>query len=109
MEGEPRGRNGGGNRCPRCDICGHVIRIRGIGGQGTLCATCLSDALPFVNIVGEGDFQGALREYRQGVQSGAAQFLDSRFDPFGEEERAAMGRVDGALRGCKYVAGGGNS
>ena len=105
MAGEVRTRGLGRNRCPRCDICGHVIRTRGIEGEGPLCTMCLSQALPFVNIVGEGDFQGALREYRHGIQSGAANFLGARFDPFGEEERVVLGKVDGALRGCKYVAG----
>ena len=53
----------------------------------------------------EGEFRGALREYREGLGSRAGEFEGLRFDPFDEEVRGALGRVDGALRGCSYVGG----
>ena len=65
----------------------------------------MSGALPFVGIVGEGDYEGALREYRGGLGSGAGDFMGARFDPFDDEVRGALGGVDGALRGCAYMGG----
>ena len=62
-------------------------------------------ALPFVGIVGEGDYRGALREYREGLGSRAGDFMGVRFDPFEEEVRGALAGVDGALRGCAYMGG----
>ena len=72
---------------------------------GVWCAGCMGGALPFVGIVGQGDFDGALREYREGVGSRAGEFLGACFDPFDEEVRATVGGVDGTLRGCAYVGG----
>ena len=93
-------------RCPRCVICGRVVRVRGVGVVDVWCAVCLGDALPFVGIVGEGAFGAALREYREGVGSRAGDFLGARFDPFDDEVRGALGGVDATLRGCAYVGGG---
>ena len=67
---------------------------------------CLGDALPFVRLVGEGDFRGALREYREGLGSRAAEFAGLRFDPFDDEVRGALAGLDGALKGCAYLEGG---
>ena len=54
-DGRRRVTNGG---CPRCGVCGRVVRVRGVGTVDVLCAVCVGDALPFVGIVGEGDFRG---------------------------------------------------
>ena len=67
-------------RCPRCGVCGAVVRVRGVGAHGVLCAGCVGGALPFNGLVGEGDFRGALREYREGLGSRAADFAGLRFD-----------------------------
>ena len=67
---------------------------------GVWCAGCMGDALPFVGIVGQGDFTGALREYREGVGSRAGDFLGARFDPFDEEARGALRGVDATRGGC---------
>ena len=91
--------------CPRCDVCGGVVRVRGVGSENVKCKKCISGVLPFLNIEGEGEFKGALREYREGLGSRAADFEGLRFDPFGEEEKAALARLDGALKGCKYTIG----
>ena len=47
---------------PRCDICGRVVRVRGVGENMVWCVKCLTETLPFNLIEGEGDFRGALRE-----------------------------------------------
>ena len=41
-------------RCPRCVVCGVVVRVRGVGNDGVWCALCIAGALPFVGIAGEG-------------------------------------------------------
>ena len=43
-----------GGRCPRCEICGRVVRVRGVGRVGVWCAGCVGGALPFVGLVGGG-------------------------------------------------------
>ena len=40
--------------------------MRGVGTVGVYCTGCLAGALPFVGLVGEGEFRGALRELREG-------------------------------------------
>ena len=70
-------------RCPRCEVCGRAVRTHGVGTEGVWCSGCLGGALPFVGLVGEGDFEGALREYREGLGSRAGDFMGARFDPFG--------------------------
>ena len=90
---------------PRCDNCRRVIRIRNIELQGPICANCIGEALPFLNIVSEGEFKGALREFRDGLGSRARDFEGLRFDPFGEEERQILNRLDKAAKGCKYHEG----
>ena len=92
-------------RCPRCDVCGRVVRVRGVGDVGVWCASCLSSALPFVGLVGEGDFRGALKEYREGLGSRASQFEGLRLDPYDEEVRGALGGAGMALGGCGYTGG----
>ena len=62
--------------------------------------------LPFVGLAGEGEFRGALREYREGLGSRAVEFAGLRFDPFDDEVRGALAGLDGALRGCAYHDGG---
>ena len=93
-------------RCPCCEVCGKVVRVRGVGRVGVWCAECMGNALPFVGLAGEGDYRGALREYREGLGSRAGEFEGLRFDPFDEEVRGALGGLDGTLRGCAYVTGG---
>ena len=94
-----------GGRCPRCDICNRVVRVRGVGSDGVMCAGCMGGALPFVGLVGEGDFLGALREYREGLGSRAGEFEGLRFDPYDDEVRAAVGSAGVALGGCEYTGG----
>ena len=96
----------GRRRLPRCGGCGRVVRVAGVGEDGVLCAGCLEGALPFVGLVAEGDYRGALREYREGLGSGAADLEGLRFDPFDEEVRAVLGAIDVTLRGCEYTKGG---
>ena len=67
----------------------------------------MGDALPFVGLVGEGEYRGALREYREGLGSRAAEFQDLRLDPYDEEMRAALGGAGAALGGCAYTGGDG--
>ena len=62
-------------RCPRCEICGRAVRVRGVGREGVWCLGCIGGALPFVGLVGEGEFRGALRDYRAGLGSRAGEFL----------------------------------
>ena len=101
--------DGGGGRmegqCPRCGVCKGVVRVRGVGREGVLCGGCMAEALPFVGLVREGDFRGALREYREGLGSRAGDFEGLRFDPFEEEARGVLGGLDATLRGCAYVGG----
>ena len=90
---------------PRCDSCGQVIRIRNIDSRGAICARCIGEALPFLSILSEKEFKGALREFREGLSSRAREFEGLRFDPFGEEEREILNRLDKAVKGCKYQEG----
>ena len=77
--------------CPRCEVCGKVVRVRGVGTVGVWCSGCIGGALPFVGLLGEGEYRGALREYREGLGSRAAEFEGLRFDPFDEEVRGVLG------------------
>ena len=57
MEGEVGEAEGGvvrSRRCPRCEVCGRAVRVRGVGEVGVWCVGCMAGALPFVGIVGEG-------------------------------------------------------
>ena len=56
---------GGGVRlgCPLCGFCGRVVGVGGWGGRGGLCG--LPGGLPYVGIVGEGDFRATFSEYRE--------------------------------------------
>ena len=58
-------------RCPRCEVCGAVVRVRGVGRVGVWCVGCMEGALPFVGLTAEGEYRGALREYREGLGSRA--------------------------------------
>ena len=69
--------------------------MRGVGTVGVLCGDCMGGALPFVGILGDGDFRGALREYREGLGSRAADFEGLRFDPFDDEVREVLGVLMG--------------
>ena len=93
------------NGCPRCDTCNRIIRVKNIERIGAMCATCMSETLPFAGILGETEFKGALREFREGIGSRASDFLGLRFDPFGEEEREILKGINGAVKGCKYHEG----
>ena len=97
--GEPRG------RCPRCGLCGRVVRIRGIDQSGVLCSTCLGENMPFVGIVSETEFRGALRDVREGLGSRASEFQDLRLDPYDDEVREALGGVGAAVGSCAYLGG----
>ena len=90
-------------RCPRCEICGRVVRVRGVGSVGVWCAGCMAGALPFVGLLSDGDFRGAVREYGEGVGSRAGDFQGVRFDPFDEGTRGVT--RDLTLRGCSYMGG----
>ena len=54
---------------------------------------------PLCAVGGEGEYKGALREYREGLGSRAADFTGLRFDPFDDEVR-------GPLRGWMGPSGG---
>ena len=88
--------------CPRCDICSRAVRTLGLGFIGVWCKNCLSENLPFANIVSERDYKEAVREFREGIGSGGVEFEGARFDPFGESEREILKGLDKALRGCEY-------
>ena len=61
------------------------------GGKGGVwCAGCLGGVLPFVGLVGQGEYRGALREYREGLGSRAGEFEGLRFDPFDDVVRGAL-------------------
>ena len=45
-------------RCPRCKVCGVVVRLQGVGRDGVWCRQCIGQALPFTGIVAESDFKG---------------------------------------------------
>ena len=90
---------------PRCENCSGVIRIRNIEARGAICAKCLAEALPFLGIVSEGEFKGAVKEFREGLRSKAREFEELRFNPFGEEEREILKGLDEAAKGCKYRDG----
>ena len=94
-------------RCPRCDLCGKVVRIRGIGQEGVLCSTCLGNNLPFVGILSDTDFRGALRDYREGLGSRASDFQNLRLDPYDDDLRRALGGAGKAVGSCSYVGGDG--
>ena len=51
---EEMSRAAAGGRCPRCEVCGRVVRVRGVGREGVWCAGCMGGALPFVGLLGEG-------------------------------------------------------
>ena len=91
MDGDGGEATVGGTGCPRCEICGRAVRVRGVGTIGVWCSGCLAGALPFVGVVGEGEYRGALREYREGLGCRAADFEGLRFDPFDDEVRGALG------------------
>ena len=105
MDGDGESRRAATGRCPRCELCGGVVRVRGVGNVGVWCAGCMGGVLPFVGLVGEGEFRGALREYREGLGSRAGDFEGLRFDPFDDDVRGALGGLDATLRGCGYVGG----
>ena len=110
MDGGGSGGGGGGGdvmsgRCPRCELCGRVVRVRGVGGVGVWCGGCMGGILPFVGLESEGEFRGALRDYGEGLGSRSSEFMGLRFDPFDDEVRGALGGLGAAVGGCSYVAG----
>ena len=106
-EFESNASTGPRGRCPRCDSCGRVVRVRGVGQAAVLCSTCLGEALPFVGIVSDSDFRGALRDYREGLGSRASDFQDLRLDPYDDDLRGALGGAGTAVGSCAYVGGDG--
>ena len=101
--GEPDvGRRG---RCPRCEVCGVAVRVLGVGMSGVWCKECWGREMPFVGLLAESDFKGALRDFREGLGSRAGDFQDLRLDPFDNNIRRAIGHIGTALEGCTYVGG----
>ena len=96
---------GARGRCPRCDLCGVVVRVRGVSTTNVLCSKCLGENLPFVAIMSDSDFRGALRDYREGLGSRASDFQDLRFDPYDDEIREALGGAGKAVGSCAYLGG----
>ena len=92
-------------RCPRCEVCGVAIRVRGIDREGAWCKNCIAAALPFGGIVSESEFRISIREYREGLQSKAGDFQGLRLDPFDDEMREALRGLDSTLQGCAYMGG----
>ena len=41
MDGENTTTGAANGRCPRCELCGGVVRVRGVGREGVWCAGCL--------------------------------------------------------------------
>ena len=106
MAGEDERVNGGEpRRYPRCEVCRKVVRIQGVGIVGVLCKNCLGSALPFVGLVSETEYRGALREYRQGLGSRAGDFQGLRLDPFDDEIQGIIGGVNVTLNSCAYFGG----
>ena len=79
--------------------------MRGVGQGGVLCSICLGDNLPFVGIVSETDFRGALRDYREGLGSRASVFQNLRLDPYDDDLRRALGGAGRAVGSCTYLGG----
>ena len=106
MEGDNNvNARGARGRCPRCDLCGAVVRVRGVGDSNVLCSRCLGENLPFVGILSESDFRGALRDYREGLGARASDFQDLRLDPYDDEIREALGGAGNAVGTCAYLGG----
>ena len=60
MDGDDDADRGGvavNGRCPRCEVCGRVVRVRGVGVDGVWCAVCMGGVLPFAGIESEGEFE----------------------------------------------------
>ena len=95
-----RARNGAVRRCPRCEVCGRAVRVRGLGAGGVWCGGCMVGALPFVGLTSEGEFRGALRDFQLGLGTRSSEFMDLRFDPFDDEVRGALGGLGAAVGGC---------
>ena len=102
---EQNERSGESRRCPRCEVCSRLVRVQGVGREGVWCKECLSKQLPIVGLVSESEFRGALREYREGLDTRAEDFAGMRLDPFGEEMQGALGKIRGTLKDCAYVKG----
>ena len=92
-------------RCPRCEVCGVAVRVRGVGYEEVWCSGCMGSALPFAGLLSEREFRGALREYREGLGSRAGEFEGLRLDPFDEDVRGMLGYTDATLRDCSYMGG----
>ena len=58
------------DKLPRCNICGRVVRVVGVGRVGVWCLAFIKGALPFVGLLG-GGIRGTLRDYREGLESRA--------------------------------------
>ena len=77
--------------------------MQGIGMEGVWCKGCISKEIPFVGLVSESEFRGALREYKEGLGSNVGDFQDLRLDPFDEEVQGALGYIKDTLQGCAYI------
>ena len=87
----------------RCDMCHKPVRVVGFGGG--LCSKCLAGALPFVGIQRVGDYQDALREYREGLDLPVAGNEEARFNPFWGNEEGILKGISEALEKCTYTRG----
>ena len=70
MDGDDEVRRLETGRCPRCELCGCLVRVRGMGRLGVWCAGCMGGALPFAGLVGEGEFSGPLGSTGRGLGLG---------------------------------------
>ena len=55
MDGGGSGGGGGGGdvingRCPRCELCGRVVRVRGVGMVGVWCGVCMGGGSPVCGV-----------------------------------------------------------
>ena len=94
-------------RRPRCDMCHRVMGVTGGREEGMLCSRCLGEALPFVGIQRAGDFHSALREFREGIDFGAAGHEEYRFNPFRSNEGEVFKGIGQTLEECSYIRGAG--
>ena len=69
MDGNGRANVVRGERCPRCQVCGKVVRVRGVVPD-VWCVGCLSGALPFVGLTSGGEFGGHCGNLRKGWDQG---------------------------------------
>ena len=92
---------------PRCDMCHRSMGLVGRREGGMLCSRCLGEALPFVGIKRVGDFNNALREFREGLDFGVEGQKEKRFNPFLSNEGEVFKGISQTLEECSDTRGGG--